>query len=87
MARMDSVGGTPAVFFNLSILELVMIIALIVLFARMAAMDDNSPVIWGVVTGVVCVGVAFIPLPVLRIGIAGVVVFSMMIGWRVISDR
>jgi hypothetical protein len=68
-------------------LELLVAIALIVAMAKIASADDQSPIVWGALTGAIIVGCFFIPLPFLRLGIAFVVAFVAMIGYKVVRNR
>jgi hypothetical protein len=68
-------------------LEIIMVVALIVLMAKIASIDQRSPLIWGAVTLVFCGASLVIPIPYLRILIAGAVVFVAMIVAKVLAAR
>ena len=69
-------------------LELIVVVAMIVLMARIANADDQSPWLWGGLTFALCAAaIVFIPLPFVRLAIVGVVVFMGMIAYKVVKDR
>ncbi len=54
-------------------------IAACVIMSKIASADDESPILWGVVTFGLCCLSVFIPLPFLRILIAWGASFALMI--------
>jgi hypothetical protein len=67
--------------------ELIVAILLIVAMLKIANADNQSPVLWGGVTFLVAAAcIALIPLPFIRLGIAGVVVFLAMIGYKAATN-
>ncbi|MEM0914738.1 MAG: hypothetical protein AAGB29_12775 [Planctomycetota bacterium] len=66
-------------------IEIVMIIAACVLMWRVAAADDHSPIIWMVVTLGICLAALLIPLPFIRIIIAVIVAFGVMIAVKAVK--
>ena len=68
--------------------ELILGIGLIVGIAKIASADDQSPVIWGGITFVLCAAaVALVPLPFLRILFAGAIAVVAMIVYKVAANR
>ena len=60
-------------------IEIAMIVAAVILSARVADMENRSSWVWGGVALGLCVGVLFVPyLPYLRILIATIVVIALM---------
>jgi hypothetical protein len=56
-----------------------MLIASVVAMARIAVVEDRSPVLWGGVTLVICLACAFlIPLPLANVGIGFAISFGAM---------
>jgi hypothetical protein len=56
--------------------------------ARVAEADDESGLLWGVVTFLLCVGcVLFVPLPFVRIAGAGFLAFILMFVVKAVRDR
>ena len=68
-------------------LELAMIVAAVVAMVRIASADDQSPLIWGLVTFGICVLCLGIPLPLIRVGIALVLSFLAMTLYKVVANR
>ena len=69
-------------------LEILIVIAMIVLMAKIASADDQSPWLWGGLTFALSVAaLVLIPLPIIRLAIVGVVVFIAMIVYKVMKDR
>lgn len=70
-------------------LELVMIAAACIAMYRIADADEQaSPVIWSVITLLICIAaIAFAPLPLIRIGLALLVAFLVMTGYKIAADR
>lgn len=63
-------------------LEIIMIIAAVVLMAKAADIEKFSPWIWGGVTLLICFLCLWIPLPMIRIGIATVLSIAAMIVFK-----
>ena len=63
-------------------IEIVLGIALCVVMGKIASADNQSPWVWGIVTFVLCAASLLIPLPFLRIGIAGAATFIGMIVYK-----
>jgi hypothetical protein len=69
-------------------LEIVLGIAVVVMMAKVANADDQSAVTWGGLTFLLCVAsVLFVPLPFLRMLLAGAAVFALMIGYKMVAER
>jgi hypothetical protein len=68
-------------------LELVVGIMAVVAMGKIASADNQSPILWGSLTLLLVIGCMFIPLPFLRVGLAFVVAFVAMIGFKVAADR
>ena len=69
-------------------LEIFVCIATIVAMAKIASADDQSPLLWGLITfALVAACVVLIPLPFIRVGIAFVVAIAAMITYKVVSNR
>jgi hypothetical protein len=66
-------------------LEVGLGIAMCVIIGKIADADGQSGVIWGAVTFLLCIGSLAVPLPFLRIMIAGVAAVALMIGWKAVS--
>lgn len=61
-------------------MELIIIVALCVAMSRMAVASDRSGTAWGGMTLIACVASQYlIPLPLLRVGIVGIVIFFAML--------
>ena len=69
--------------------ELIMGVLAVVAVAKVASADDQSPVLWGAVMLLLGIGsIVLLPsLPFLRIGLAFVLTFVAMIGYKVYADR
>jgi len=67
------------------LVELAMLIAAVVLMVRVASMEGRSAVLWGVLTLVLCIGSAAIPLPMIRIVIAVVVSYGIMFALKLMD--
>ena len=62
-------------------LEIVMIIAAVVLTARIAGMEGKSGFVAGGITLALCIGSLFVvPLPLIRIGLVTV---AVLVGWTI----
>lgn len=70
-------------------LEIIMIVVACVAMYRIADADEQaSPVLWTVITLLICIAsIAFLPLPMIRIGLALLVAFLLMMGYKVAADR
>lgn len=69
-------------------LEIIVAIMLIVLIVKVADRDGQSTLLWGAVTFVAAAAcIALIPLPFLRLGIAGLIVFAAMIGYKTAFNK
>ena len=70
-------------------LEIIVVVLLIVAMVKIAGNDNQSPLLWGIVTFVVAAAcIVLIPsLPFIRVGIAGVLVFVGMIGYKTVSNN
>jgi hypothetical protein len=70
------------------VLELIVAILLIVLMVKIANNDGQTGWVWGVITFfVTLVCMVLIPLPLLRVGVAGIAVFVGMIGYKTVANR
>lgn len=68
-------------------IELVMAIAVVVVMVKVAEMENQSPFVWGGVAVaflVLCFG---IPLPMLRVVIAGVLSYAAMFVYKVVANK
>ncbi len=68
-------------------IELLLGIGLCIVMARIASADNQSAILWGCITGVVCLGSLLLPWPYLRFLIAGVLVFITMIAVKALRNR
>ena len=68
-------------------LELVVGIMAVAAVAKVAAADNQSPILWGSLTLALVVGCMFIPMPFLRVGLAFVLALGAMIGYKVATNR
>ncbi|MBI1336473.1 MAG: hypothetical protein GC164_05875 [Phycisphaera sp.] len=68
-------------------LEIILGIGACVVMAKVASADDQSGVLWFFVTFALCIGALFIPLPFIRMLIAGIVAFVAMVGYKVMTNR
>lgn len=59
-------------------LEIVMIVAAVVLMARVADLEDRSALLWGFITLGLCVASLAIPFFAVRIGIAAAASIALM---------
>ncbi|GEM_PF-1363612 len=66
-------------------LEILLAFLLVAVMAKVADSDNMSAIIWGCVTFLVCLGCLFIPIPFLRLGIAIIIVFAAMTGYKMIA--
>lgn len=63
--------------------ELLLIIALCVGMWKVAEQEDLSGPTWGTLTFAICIGSMLIPLPFVRVIVAGVVVFGIMLAYNI----
>ena len=69
-------------------LEFIVLGAMIVLMVKIADFEDESKLLWGLVTFGLCGASLFvIPLPFLRVVIAGVVTFVILTVYRIVAKR
>jgi hypothetical protein len=69
-------------------LELILAVMAIVAVVKIASADGQSGLLWGSVMFVLLVAcIALIPLPMLRIGIAGVLAFIAMFAYKVVANK
>lgn len=69
-------------------LEILLAAAVIAGMYKIADADDQKPWLWAGVTLLLCiVSILFVPLPFLRLLIAGVVAFVLMIGYKVVTKQ
>ena len=70
-------------------LEIVMIVAACVAMYRIADADEGaSTMLWTLITLLLCIAaIMFVPLPLIRIGLALFIAFIAMIGYKVATDR
>jgi hypothetical protein len=69
-------------------MELILGIVLCFAMAKIASADDQSGILWGVLTFVILLGCGMlIPWPFVRVLIAGAVTFVAMIAWKAVADR
>lgn len=66
------------------VLEIALIIGTCVIMSRIAEADDESGIIWGSVTFLLCLAGMLVPLPFLRVFVAGVVAFVLMLVYKII---
>ena len=69
--------------------EILVAIAAIVAVVKIASADDQSPLLWGLVTfGLCALSIGALPnLPFIRIGVAAVLAIVLMIGYKIWKDR
>ena len=68
-------------------LEVALGIGMCVIIGKIADADGQSGIIWGAVTFLLCFGSLAMPLPFLRILIAGVAAIALMIAWKAVARR
>jgi hypothetical protein len=69
-------------------IEIILGIVMCVAMAKIASADDQSGILWGVLSFVILLGCGMvIPWPYVRVLIAGGAAFVAMIGWKMIADR
>lgn len=67
--------------------EYILLIGICVVMAKIASADDQSGMTWFFVTFFLCMGSLLIPLPFIRLLIAGVLSFAAMIGYKMYAAR
>lgn len=67
--------------------ELIIVIAMCVVMAKLADAEDRSGILWGSLTLVLCLGSFGIPFPFVRVIAAGVAAFVLMIVSKIIAER
>lgn len=68
-------------------IELILGVVLCFGMAKIASADDLSGILWGFLTFLILLGCAMIPIPYVRVLIAGAAAFVGMIAWKTIADR
>jgi len=69
-------------------IEIVMIVAAVILSAKMADIENRSPWLWGALALGLCIASAFFPyLPYLRILIATVAVIVLMMATKALGKN
>jgi len=68
-------------------LEWVMVIGLCVFMARIADAENRSKLLWGFITFVLCLASVALPLPFLRVIIAGAVSFGIMFALKLVTEK
>ena len=66
--------------------EIIVAIGVCVVMAKIASEDDLPGAMWFLITFLLCVASVAIPLPFIRVLIAGVVSFSVMIVYKMRAD-
>ncbi len=66
-------------------LEIIMIAAAISFMAKAARIEERSPLAWGGLTALYCIASLALPLPLLRIGIAGIASFATMFVCKIVQ--
>jgi hypothetical protein len=69
------------------VIEILVIVGMCILMARIANYDDESGLVWGGVALVLCLVSLVIPIPVFRILIAGVAAFIAYFVFKLVSHR
>ena len=69
-----------------AILELAVLIGACVVMYRVAQAEDLSGAFWVLITFSLCIGSLFLPLPFLRIIIAGAAAFGAMLVFKLLGD-
>ena len=68
--------------------EIVVAIAAIVAMAKIADADDQSPLLWGLITfALIAASVVLVPLAFIRVGVAFVVAIIAMITFKVVRNQ
>ena len=69
-------------------LELIVGILAISAVVKIASADGQSGLLWGLVTfGLIVACMMLVPLPFLRVGLAGVLALVAMFGYKVVANR
>jgi len=68
-------------------IEIILGVVLCAGMAKIASADDQSGIVWGFVTFIILLGCLAIPIPYVRVLIAGGATFVAMIGWKAVADR
>jgi hypothetical protein len=69
-------------------LELVLLAAVVGAVVKVALADDQSPFVWGGVAallGIACC--MFVPLPWIRVLLAGLLTYGAMIGYKLMANK
>jgi hypothetical protein len=69
------------------IIELVMAIAVVVAMVKIADMENQSPFIWGAVAIGMLLLCFMLPIPYLRVVIAGLLSYVAMFVYKVVANR
>jgi hypothetical protein len=83
-------GGTRSqkVLLERAMLELALMFAVCAVVAKIASADDQSGILWFGVTFALCMtSLYFVPLPFVRLGIAGAAAFGAMIAYKVLAKN
>jgi hypothetical protein len=84
----DPAAMLPLSLGKAGMIELFAGFMLILSMVKIADHDNQSPLLWGIVTFLITAAcISLIPIPFIRIGIAGLLVFVGMIGYKTIADR
>lgn len=68
--------------------EWALIIGMSVVMSKIATADDENGLMWGLATFFLCLGTLFTPVfPFLRVMLAGVLAFILMIVAKVVRER
>lgn len=67
-------------------LELILAFLLCAVMAKVADADGLSGIIWGCITFVIALACLLIPIPFLRLGVAMVLVFAAMLGYKMVAQ-
>jgi len=65
-------------------LEIFLYIVLVAVLIKIALVDNRSPFLWGAIAVGVCAATLYIPLPHLRVLIAGVLCILVMTGAKIV---
>ncbi len=68
-------------------LEWIMIAAMCIILFKLADAEEMSPWGWGAMTFVTCLASTFIPLPFIRVGIAGGAMVALMTAKNLYDNR
>ncbi len=67
--------------------EIILGVFMCVTMGKIASADDQSGVVWGFITFAFCLIAMLIPLPFIRLGIAGVGAFATLMAYKMIGKR